>query len=72
MLKVEGLNQFYGESHTLWDVALDVPKEKCTVLNMKGSRNGATDEPVVGLFAEGSMDRVRANPPGAVEVYLGE
>jgi urea transport system ATP-binding protein len=37
MLKVSGLNQFYGESHTLWDVELDVPKGKCTVLM---GRNG--------------------------------
>jgi urea transport system ATP-binding protein len=37
MLKVTGLNQFYGESHTLWDVALEVPKGKCTVLM---GRNG--------------------------------
>ena len=25
MLAVKGLNQFYGGSHTLWDVDLDVP-----------------------------------------------
>ncbi len=37
MLSVNNLNQFYGESHTLWDVALDVPKGQCTVLM---GRNG--------------------------------
>lgn len=37
MLQVEKLNQFYGESHTLWDLDLDVPKGKCTVLM---GRNG--------------------------------
>ena len=37
MLKIEGLNQFYGQSHTLWDVNLDVPEGKCTVLM---GRNG--------------------------------
>ncbi len=37
MLKVQGLNQFYGQSHTLWDVDLDIPKGKCTCLM---GRNG--------------------------------
>ena len=26
MLKINGLQQFYGESHTLWDIQLDVEK----------------------------------------------
>lgn len=30
MLKIEKLNQFYGESHTLWELELDVPKGQCT------------------------------------------
>ena len=37
MLKIEKLNQFYGQSHTLWDLDLDVPDGKCTVLM---GRNG--------------------------------
>ena len=37
MLKVENLNQFYGESHTLWDVNLDVLAGNCTCLM---GRNG--------------------------------
>jgi len=37
MLKIEKLNQFYGESHTLWDLDLDIPKGKCTCLM---GRNG--------------------------------
>ncbi len=37
MLAVNGLNQYYGESHTLWDVALDVPEGSCTCLM---GRNG--------------------------------
>ena len=32
MLKVQNLNQFYGESHTLWDVNLDVLSGNCTCL----------------------------------------
>lgn len=37
MLAVKGLNQFYGESHTLWDVDLNVPQGECTCLM---GRNG--------------------------------
>lgn len=37
MLNIRGLNQFYGESHTLWDLALEAPKGQCTCLM---GRNG--------------------------------
>src|ERR1700733_14189302 len=37
MLEVEGVNQFYGETHVLWDMALTVPEGSCTVLM---GRNG--------------------------------
>src|SRR4051812_32218234 len=37
MLQIEGLNQFYGETHVLWDMALSVPEGSCTVLM---GRNG--------------------------------
>lgn len=37
MLTIGKLNQFYGESHTLWDVDLDVPAGSCTCLM---GRNG--------------------------------
>lgn len=37
MLKIEKLNQFYGESHTLWDVNLFVKPSQCTCLM---GRNG--------------------------------
>ncbi len=30
MFNVEGLNQYYGESHTLWDLDLEVPQGECT------------------------------------------
>ncbi|MDC9603325.1 ATP-binding cassette domain-containing protein, partial [Pseudoalteromonas sp. GABNS16G] len=29
MLKIQKLNQYYGESHTLWDLDLDVPQGQC-------------------------------------------
>ena len=37
MLNVAGLNQYYGESHTLWDVSLEVGTGSCTCLM---GRNG--------------------------------
>lgn len=37
MLTVAALNQFYGESHTLWNVRLEVPKGVCMCLM---GRNG--------------------------------
>ena len=37
MLNIKNLNQFYGESHTLWDVDLDVVQGTCTCLM---GRNG--------------------------------
>ena len=37
VLSINSLNQFYGESHTLWDLNLEVPQGGCTVLM---GRNG--------------------------------
>ncbi|MBU0946115.1 MAG: urea ABC transporter ATP-binding subunit UrtE [Proteobacteria bacterium] len=37
MLQIKHLNQYYGESHTLWDIDLAVPKGQCTCLM---GRNG--------------------------------
>jgi urea transport system ATP-binding protein len=37
MLEVEKLNQFYGESHTLWDMDLSIPKGACVCVM---GRNG--------------------------------
>ncbi len=37
MLTISSLNQFYGESHTLWDLNLDVPEGSCVCLM---GRNG--------------------------------
>jgi urea transport system ATP-binding protein len=37
MLQVESLNQYYGQSHTLWDLDMEVPEGECTVIM---GRNG--------------------------------
>ena len=37
MLSVQGLNQFYGQSHTLWDIDLFLEERSCLALM---GRNG--------------------------------
>ncbi len=37
MLNIESVNQFYGQSHTLWDLSLNIEEGKCTCLM---GRNG--------------------------------
>lgn len=37
MIEIQGLNQFYGGSHILWDVTMSIPAGSCTVLM---GRNG--------------------------------
>ncbi|MCT7654563.1 ATP-binding cassette domain-containing protein [Oceanimonas sp. NS1] len=37
MLTIDKLNQFYGESHTLWDLSLEIPRGRCTCVM---GRNG--------------------------------
>lgn len=37
MLEITGFNQYYGESRTLWDVSINVPKGSCVCLM---GRNG--------------------------------
>ena len=37
MLSIQGLNQYYGESHTLWDLNIEIPSGACICLM---GRNG--------------------------------
>ena len=37
MLNIQGLNQYYGESHTLWDLNIEIPSGACICLM---GRNG--------------------------------
>ncbi|MAA63783.1 MAG: urea ABC transporter ATP-binding subunit UrtE [Alteromonadaceae bacterium] len=58
MLKIEKLNQFYGESHTLWDLDLDIPKGQCTcVMGRNGVGKTTLMKCVMGeeLTASGSL-----------------
>jgi len=64
MLTIEKLNQFYGESHTLWNLDLDVPEGECTVLM---GRNGVGKttllQSIMGLLPvrDGVMDFAGTN-----------
>jgi urea transport system ATP-binding protein len=37
VLSIKGVDQYYGESHTLWDLSLEVPRGSCTCVM---GRNG--------------------------------
>lgn len=51
MLKIEKLNQFYGESHTLWDLDMDIPKGECTcVMGRNGVGKTTLLKTVMGLI----------------------
>lgn len=59
MLRINGLQQFYGASHTLWDLQLEVPAGDCVCLM---GRNGVGKttllKAIMGLLpiADGSID----------------
>jgi len=45
MLSIQSLNQFYGESHTLWDLDIEIEEGKCTCLM---GRNGVGKTTLLG------------------------
>jgi urea transport system ATP-binding protein len=58
MLTVHGLNQFYGESHTLWDLDIDIPAGQCTcVMGRNGVGKTTLMQCIMGLLPlkSGSM-----------------
>jgi urea transport system ATP-binding protein len=51
MLEVKALNQFYGQSHALWDVALDVQPGSCVcVMGRNGVGKSTLMKTVMGLL----------------------
>lgn len=51
MLQVEGLNQYYGQSHTLWDVTFDVEEGSCMcVMGRNGVGKTTLMRVVMGLL----------------------
>jgi urea transport system ATP-binding protein len=47
VLEVKGLNQSYGQSHTLWDVAMSIPQGSCVSLI---GRNGVGKTTLLGCL----------------------
>lgn len=51
MLRIRGLNQYYGESHTLWDLDLEIPAGQCTcVMGRNGVGKTTLMHCIVGLL----------------------
>lgn len=69
MLAIEKLNQFYGESHTLWDLDLDVPKGQCTcVMGRNGVGKTTLMKAIMGEVATKSGQMRYASANGEVEL----
>lgn len=50
MLNIQNLNQYYGQSHTLWDLAFDVPENSCTcILGRNGVGKTSLMQSIMGL-----------------------
>lgn len=51
MLQITGLNQFYGESHTLWDLDIGIPEGRCTcVMGRNGVGKTTLMQCIMGLL----------------------
>ncbi|MBM4254595.1 MAG: urea ABC transporter ATP-binding subunit UrtE [Deltaproteobacteria bacterium] len=51
MLQISGLNQYYGESHILWDVSLQVPEGACVcVMGRNGVGKSTLLKAIMGLL----------------------
>jgi urea transport system ATP-binding protein len=51
MLSIQGLNQFYGQSHTLWDLDIDVQVGQCTcVMGRNGVGKTTLMQCIMGLL----------------------
>jgi urea transport system ATP-binding protein len=79
MLRVHGLHQFYGESHTLWDVAVDVPAGECVcVMGRNGVGKTTLLKTIMGLVPArggsvhlGDRDLTRATPEQRARAGIG-
>lgn len=77
MIRIQDLNQYYGESHILWDVDLHIPAGSCTCLM---GRNGVGKttllKTIMGILpiASGSLqfeDTELTRRPAALRARLG-
>lgn len=69
MLAIEKLNQFYGESHTLWDLDLEVPAGQCTcVMGRNGVGKTTLLKAVMGEVAVKSGELRYASEAGEIQL----
>ena len=79
MLEVHGLNQFYGESHTLWDIDLEIEQGSCLCLM---GRNGVGKTTLLkaimgllpiktGTILFGQMDLAKAAAETRARIGIG-
>jgi urea transport system ATP-binding protein len=77
MLNLQGLNQFYGQSHTLWDLDIEIPAGQCTcVMGRNGVGKTTLMQCIMGLLPlkSGAMiylDRDLARLPAERRAGLG-
>lgn len=77
MLRLQGVNQFYRESHTLWDLDLEVPEGSCTCLmGRNGVGKTTTLKCIMGLLPIRSGEihfagEPLANRPAEMRARLG-
>lgn len=51
MLKIENINQYYGQSHTLWDLNLELKKGRCTcIMGRNGVGKTTLSKVIMGLL----------------------
>lgn len=69
MLAIEKLNQFYGESHTLWDLDLEVPAGQCTcVMGRNGVGKTTLLKAVMGEVAVKSGELRYSREAGEIQL----
>jgi urea transport system ATP-binding protein len=52
MLKINKINQYYGQSHTLWGLTLDIKKSKCTcIMGRNGVGKTTLMQSIMGLLS---------------------
>lgn len=77
MLNIEGLNQFYGESHILWDIDLDIPEGECLcIMGRNGVGKTTLLKTIMGLLPvrSGAMafgEQPLAGRPAPLRAHAG-